>query len=106
MKYYTLGYYNPIIVKVRYKAEYQPCELLCDLQQKYYPFDVAYEKLKNNGFKYTPFVDKPEEYKKTLDKMCDMKLKMYSVPERVAEKLRGIFRYLGFNFPDENRLYC
>lgn len=105
MKYYTLGYYNPNVVKLKYKAEYQPCELLCDLEQKFYPFDVAYEKLKKNGFKYTPFVDNEKKYRDVKEKVISLELERYVLNERIEKKMRDTFRYLGKSFVKDNELF-
>ncbi|GLT92978.1 hypothetical protein SLE2022_107870 [Rubroshorea leprosula] len=41
LQYYYLGYYIHSCSKMRYKAAYRPSELLCPLQYKWVPFDVA-----------------------------------------------------------------
>ncbi|GKV28311.1 hypothetical protein SLEP1_g37381 [Rubroshorea leprosula] len=41
LQYYYLGYYIYSCSKMRYKAAYRPSELLCPLQYKWVPFDVA-----------------------------------------------------------------
>lgn len=105
MNYYTLGFYNPNVVKLKYKAEYQPCELLCDLEQKFYPFHLAYEKLKKNGFKYTPFVDNVEKYRDVKNRVIDMKLRQYRLNERIVKKFRDSLKYLGVKFVDDNTMF-
>ncbi|CAA3014184.1 arginyl-tRNA-- transferase 2 isoform X1 [Olea europaea subsp. europaea] len=41
LQYYYLGYYIHSCSKMRYKAAYQPSELLCPLRYQWVPYDVA-----------------------------------------------------------------
>lgn len=41
LQYYYLGYYIHSCSKMRYKATYQPSELLCPLRYQWVPYDIA-----------------------------------------------------------------
>lgn len=49
-KYYYLGYYIHSCQKMRYKAQYQPSELLCPVTYKWAPASVAISKLERQKF--------------------------------------------------------
>lgn len=101
MKYYMLGYYNPTTQKLKYKAEYQPCELLCDVEWKYYPYKAAYELLKKNNFKYTLFCPNSHSYKNKKESIIKNKCRKY---ER-SDILELIFKFIGFDALDEFEIY-
>ncbi|XP_051122811.1 arginyl-tRNA--protein transferase 2-like [Andrographis paniculata] len=55
LQYYYLGYYIHSCSKMRYKASYQPSELLCPLRFEWVPYDIAKPLL--DGQKYVVLSD-------------------------------------------------
>ncbi|XP_050385481.1 arginyl-tRNA--protein transferase 1 isoform X2 [Argentina anserina] len=50
LQYYYLGYYIHSCSKMRYKAAYRPCELLCPLRYRWIPFDISKPLLDRNKY--------------------------------------------------------
>ena len=53
LEYYYLGYYIGTCQKMKYKSDYQPCELLCPTTLVYYPFEQVLPLLRQ--YRFTPF---------------------------------------------------
>jgi len=54
LSYYYMGYYIKDCQKMKYKANYQPSDLLCPETYQWVPIEKALECIKDK--KYTPFV--------------------------------------------------
>ena len=64
LDYYYLGFYIATCQKMKYKSEYQPCELLCPTTLTYFPFQQVSPLL--NEYRFTPLNDELYQKRKLL----------------------------------------
>eukprot|EP01107_Rhizomastix_libera_P013123 TRINITY_DN3499_c0_g1_i1.p1 TRINITY_DN3499_c0_g1~~TRINITY_DN3499_c0_g1_i1.p1 ORF type:complete len:573 (-),score=123.26 TRINITY_DN3499_c0_g1_i1:50-1768(-) len=66
-EFYYMGYYIHNCQKMKYKAQYRPSELLCELTHTWVPItDALLEKLSSGGGKFVALTDCDEEFARQL----------------------------------------
>eukprot|EP01132_Coremiostelium_polycephalum_P005848 gene5848-7277_t len=55
LKYYYMGFYIHKCQKMKYKAKFQPSDLLCSEKNEWVPLDKCIKKLDENNVSYMPF---------------------------------------------------